>query len=158
MPPVQLFFLLLSAGIILIAMEVFIPGGILGTIGGLALVGAVITSFVAFPPSVGLYIAIGIVLLLGVVLGLWIKYFPGTRFGRKMAVLEDLSGSKATETGIEALVGKEGIAASNLHPAGFATIDGRRVDVVSQGQMISKGESIRVVEVEGNRVVVARAG
>jgi membrane-bound serine protease (ClpP class) len=44
-----------------------------------------------------------------------------------------------------------------LRPAGHATIDGRRVDVVSRGEMIAEGVPVVVVEVEGNRVVVARA-
>ena len=43
-----------------------------------------------------------------------------------------------------------------LRPAGHATIDGRRVDVVSRGEAIEAGTRIRVIEVAGNRVVVAQ--
>jgi membrane-bound serine protease (ClpP class) len=42
-----------------------------------------------------------------------------------------------------------------LRPAGFATFDKKRVDVVTQGEMIAKGERVRVVDVKGNRIIVA---
>ncbi len=37
----------------------------------------------------------------------------------------------------------------------FAEIEGRRVDVVTRGEMISAGSTVRVLDVESNRVVVA---
>ncbi len=49
---------------------------------------------------------------------------------------------------------KTGEAITDLRPAGTARIDGKRVDVVSRGEYISKGSLIRVTTVEGNRVVV----
>ena len=52
------------------------------------------------------------------------------------------------------LVGREGEAVSDLRPAGFARIAGRRVDVVSRGESIEAGATVRVLEVSGNRVVV----
>ena len=43
-----------------------------------------------------------------------------------------------------------------LRPAGIAEIDGRRIDVVSDGEMIEPSVTVRVIQVEGNRVVVER--
>jgi len=58
--------------------------------------------------------------------------------------------------GAEPLVrlGDVGTALTKLRPAGKAMINGRRVDVVTQGQMLDEGCSIEVVEVSSNRVVV----
>lgn len=151
----QVFFVLLIAGLVLIAFEVFVPGGVLGTIGALALVGAIAMGFAAFP-AYGLFIAIGIVVLLAIVVALWIKIFPKTRVGKTMTVATDLSASKASEPGMERWLGLDGMAVSDLRPAGFALIEGTRVDVVTTGEMIARGEKIRVVEVKGNRVVVTR--
>jgi membrane-bound serine protease (ClpP class) len=75
-----------------------------------------------------------------------------------MTVSRDLAESKAAPGGLAGLVGMEGQSLSELRPAGFASIGGRRVDVVTQGEMISKGQAVRVVQVAGNRVVVAAAG
>jgi len=152
---VQLFIISLVAGLLLIGAEIFVPGGVLGVVGGLALIVALIVGFVAFP-GYGLYVAVGILILVGVAIFLWIKLFPNSRMGRKMTVMHDMSSSKATEDGLAALLGKEGEALSELRPAGFALIEGRRVDVVAEGRMIATGTKVRVIEVEGNRVIVAK--
>jgi len=55
---------------------------------------------------------------------------------------------------IAGLLDQCGEALSMLRPAGFARIAGRKVDVVTRGEMIEEGREVRVVEVMGNRVVV----
>ena len=152
---VELFFVCLFAGLLLVGAEVFLPGGILGSIGGMALLIAVVLGFIVYPAA-GPYIAIGVVFLVGLVILLWIKVFPRSSVGRAMTVSKDLGEAKATEEGLDGLVGQKGVALSDLRPAGFAQISGRRVDVVTQGDMISKGENVRVAAIEGNRVVVNR--
>jgi membrane-bound serine protease (ClpP class) len=52
------------------------------------------------------------------------------------------------------LVGKVGTAMTVLRPAGKAEIDGRYVDVVSDGPFLNEGTTIEVVRVSGNRIVV----
>jgi membrane-bound serine protease (ClpP class) len=54
------------------------------------------------------------------------------------------------------LVGQTGTAHTDLRPSGIATIGTRRVDVVTDGQWISSGAPVKVLEVEGNRVVVRK--
>lgn len=55
-----------------------------------------------------------------------------------------------------AVAGKEGVTVTMLRPAGSATIDGRKYDVVSRGDYLEKGAKITVVAVEGNRIVVKK--
>ena len=52
------------------------------------------------------------------------------------------------------LLGVEGKAFTDLRPSGTALINDERVDVVSEGSFISKGTKVKVVKVEGSRVVV----
>jgi len=151
-----MFFILLISGLFLFGAEIFVPGGILGTMGILCLLAAVIAGFIAFPGK-GPYIALGVILLIGASFVLWITVFPRTRLGQKMTIQNDLAASKATDDELEALVGKDGKALSALRPGGFAKIEGKRVDVITSGEMISKGAALRVIDVEGNRVVVAEA-
>ena len=54
------------------------------------------------------------------------------------------------------LLGKEGVAATILRPSGKAEIDGTLYDVESDGFLIDRGESIKVVAVEGGVVKVAK--
>lgn len=153
--PAQLFFILLVSGLILIGAEIYVPGGIVGALGGLTLVGAVVTGFVAFP-GYGVYIAGGVVLLVVIAFVLWLKVFPRTRMGQRLTVSQDLSSSKAGDPALASLLGRKGVAVSELRPAGFAVIEGRRTDVVTRGEMIEKNEEVEVIQVAGNRIVVAR--
>jgi membrane-bound serine protease (ClpP class) len=52
------------------------------------------------------------------------------------------------------LLGMQGTAASMLRPAGKAQIDGRFLDVVSDGSYIQQGSKIEVISASGNRIVV----
>lgn len=51
-------------------------------------------------------------------------------------------------------VGEEGEAFGDLRPSGVALLNGRKVDVVAQGQYVEQGARIVVIEVAGNRCVV----
>ncbi len=146
---------LLVAGIVLLGAEVFVPGAVLGMLGILALLGAIGMAF-SISATFGFYIAGGVVILAGIGVAIWIKFFPRCPIGRKMTLSEDGRQFKAADTNPD-LVGRAGIAQSDLRPAGFALIDGRRVDVVTDGGMISKGQPVVVVKAAGSHVVVRKA-
>ncbi len=150
---VQIFLVALVSGLILLGAEIFVPGGLLGALGGLALLLAVGVGFFAFP-EYGPHVALAIVFLLGISIYLWIKIFPTTRLGLDMTSRTDLSASKSAGEEGQRLKGKSGRAVSDLRPSGFCMIDGQRVDVVTYGEMIEKGQSVRVADVKGNRIVV----
>ena len=153
---VQFFFMLLAAGLILIGVEIFVPGAVLGILGGLCLLGAIMTGFFAFP-GLGIYIAVGIVLVTGVALLLWIRFFPGTSFGQRLTVSKDLASSKSSDApAFLELIGKEGTAISDLRPAGYVLIDRQRMDCMTRGEMISRGTLVKVIHAEGNHVFVAK--
>ncbi|MCL6638487.1 MAG: hypothetical protein K6T80_02235 [Firmicutes bacterium] len=50
--------------------------------------------------------------------------------------------------------GKKGVALTPLRPAGAAEIEGQRLDVVTEGEFIPPGTRVKVVRVEGTRVLV----
>ncbi len=145
---------LLAAGMLLIGAEVFVPGAVAGTIGALCLIAAAGVAF-TISTALGAYVSAGIVLLVALTIILWIKLFPKSAIGRMMTLSQDGKTFKSADPR-ETLVGKDGVAHSELRPAGFALIDGRRVDVITEGNLVPKGAPIRVVRVEGNRVVVRK--
>lgn len=149
----QIFFICLVSGLLLVGAEIFLPGGVMGAVGAMALVAAAVMGFAAFP-AYGPYITIGIVILVGVVIVAWIKLFPKSSVGRMMSVNTNLHDARGDQTGLSELVGKQGEALSALLPGGFARIDGKRVDVITEGRMLRKGTRLRVTQVAGNRVVV----
>jgi membrane-bound serine protease (ClpP class) len=52
------------------------------------------------------------------------------------------------------LIGAEGIALTTLRPAGTAEINDKKVDVVSESEYVDQGSKIKVIRVEGAKVVV----
>lgn len=68
---------------------------------------------------------------------------------------EDKSlGYHSAEDNLERFLGKTGVAQTTLRPAGIAEIEGNRVDVVSQGGYIESDTPVKVIKVEGRRIVV----
>lgn len=147
--------LLLGAGLLLVLAEVLIPSmGLLGTLAAACIIGAQVFAWrVSSQTGVNFLVVTG-VLVPAVVMG-GLKVFPRTPVGKKLVAqgfsFED---GRAIDARDSALLGSEGVVEAALRPAGVARLQGRRVDVVSRGEMIDKGTRVQVVELTGNRVVV----
>ena len=86
-----------------------------------------------------------------------LRLLPRTRWGRRMIPeaprLEDVTATGA-DASLRALMGREGRTLGMCRPSGIAEFDGQRYDVVAEGLPINPDRPVRVVLVEGNRVVV----
>ncbi len=147
----ELILILLAAGGLLLFAESVLPGMIAGLAGACCLVAAVIEGYVRFGGRTGNLILLGVLASLVAGFLLWLKYFPDSRVA-KIFISRQVVGEIGTEK--PELLDQTGTALSALRPAGTAVINGKRVDVVTEGQMIDPGAPIRVVAVEGMRVVV----
>ena len=147
----ELVIALLVAGAILLVLETFLPGMIAGILGFFCLVAGIIQSYVTFGPRVGSYVLASVVLGLMFGTAIWIKFFPQTRMAR-IFTSQRTVGEIGTER--PELLNQTGSAVTPLRPSGTALIGGRRVDVVTEGGMIDRNTPIKVVAVEGMRVVV----
>ena len=58
------------------------------------------------------------------------------------------------EDSYQQLLGKQGEALSMLRPAGTAMVDGRRLDVLTEGDYIASHSQIKVIRVEGSKIIV----
>ncbi len=150
--------LLFAAGLVLIVAEVFIPSmGMLGLAAALCIIGSIGTAFYR-DSGTGITMLIASAILVPIVMTFGIKLFPSTPMGKKMlATGYSFEDGTAVDRRDEQLKGMSGVVEAPLRPAGIARIDDRRVDVVSRGEMIDRGEAVVVVEVSGNRVIVAKA-
>lgn len=144
-------------GIIFIIIEILTP-----TVGILAAVGivAILYSLVlAMGGDINaLYIMLFALVVAIIIFAIVIKKLPTSKLWHKI-ILKDTS---STEKGYVSTIdnsqylNKEGTVLSELRPSGTAEIDGKPVDVISEGKFISKGEKIRVVKVEGVRIIVRK--
>jgi membrane-bound serine protease (ClpP class) len=89
----------------------------------------------------------------------WIRHLPTSR---RFSGLIHSDAANAAEGYLSALprgdlVGKTGVAMTDLRPAGVATVDGERVDVVTEGEYIDSGAGVEIIRTESYRHVVRRS-
>lgn len=147
---------LLGLGLALIVAEILFPSlGLLSLLATAALLAAVLVAF-GESTATGVKFLVASALLVPAAIVLGLKLFPRSPMGKHM-VAPGLSfeGEAATDARDRAAIGREGTVESALRPTGIARIDGRRVDVVTRGELLEPGTRVRVVEVSGNRLVVA---
>ncbi len=146
--------LLFFGGVLLLLAEIFIlPGfGVAGIGGTVAIFASIYFTF----GDQSLYVGALAVLIVGAGLVLAFRYLPRTRAGRVL-VLDSTIASKAQPTNqLKSLEGAIGKALTPLRPAGTAMFGERKIDVVTEGDYVEKGSTIRIVRVEGGRVVVRK--
>jgi len=149
---IQAIIVLVVIGFLMIAAETCIPGMVLGVIGTLCLIIAVILCYSAFGPLMGTMAFAILAVLLIAGFFIWLRIFPHTAIGKKLTLPSQPS--RGNSTAAPALLGATGQALTPLRPAGTALIGGERVDVVAESGMIDSGSNVEVVLQEGLRVVV----
>jgi membrane-bound serine protease (ClpP class) len=140
-------------GVLFVVAEFFLPGLILGICGGAALVAAVALAYQQHGFGVG-SVLLGLVLLVvavGFVMS--IKAFPHSPIGRQMA-LHTAVKAPTDHPQLGDLLGTEGTTLTPLRPSGRMMVDDRQIDVVSESSFIAAQTRVRVIHVEGGRVVV----
>jgi membrane-bound serine protease (ClpP class) len=142
---------LLVAGAVLMLLETILPGLIAGVLGLLCLIGGVIQAYVVFGAEIGNYVLAGVIVGLMIGTFLWVKYLPTSRAGRIFAS-KSIGGNVNAER--PELLHQSGTTLTTLRPCGTALIGGRRIDVVTEGSFIEPQTPVKVVAIEGLRVVV----
>lgn len=147
--------ILLLIGVAMIIAEFFVPGGILGILGVGAIIGSLFMSGANISEMV---MSVAIAFLVAIIATVILFRRIGLDKGVFRHVI--LRERTTTELGYVSnqnrldLIGMEGISATALRPSGVAVIGEERVDVVSDGSFIPINRPIKVVKVEGVRVVV----
>ena len=145
--------ILVLVGILAIGMEFFLPGGILGVVGALALAGAVVLCFTTYGATVGLVAAALAVLVVIGALTFWLKYFQKFGPGKDLMLNASVKKDDSLDR-YQTFLNAEGVTKTSLKPAGKAQFGDQRLDVVAESGMVDVGAVVRVVKVEGSRVVV----
>ncbi|MEX2402796.1 MAG: NfeD family protein, partial [Balneolales bacterium] len=156
-------------GVLLLIVEIFVlPGfGIPGALGLLLIIFSLLASMIGnvgftFPEIqylTGPIWTMVATLLLGIALIVSLaRYLPQSKAFNRL-VLASTTGTSYGYTSastVDDIIGMEGVALSTLRPAGTALVNSLRVDVVSDGDFIEKGEKIKVVTSVGSRVMVTK--
>ncbi|MCX7749389.1 MAG: hypothetical protein N2645_21225 [Clostridia bacterium] len=143
------------AGFALVVFEMFHPGiGAPGVIGGiLLLTGVIITAKTVLQAVIMLAVILAV---LGIALTAVLNSATKGHLSRTLILNETLKkeyGYVGTED-LEFFLGKEGSTTTVLRPSGTAVFEGVKLDVVSEGEFIPENKKVRIVKVEGRRIVV----
>ncbi len=169
--------LLFVLGVGLLLAEIFvIPGfGIAGIGGIILIVASLFLTLVRHPFSTSpiareeygqaLYtLSLSFMAVLIIIL-LSLKFVPRTRFWKRLRPNIVLTSREKSEEGYrgtspawERFLGKEGKSLTILRPAGRAVFGEAIVDVVTEGGFINRDSRVKVIKVEGNRIIVAESG
>lgn len=146
--------ILFILGIGLIIAEVFVPGGILG-VGGIL---AVLIGIVLAGGSLGnILLSILIAMIATIVVSiLFLKYFGYNGPLKKIILFDSTSNERGYISNVtrSELIGLTGRTLTPLRPSGTAVIGDDRYDVVTEGNYIGLNRPIKIVKTEGSRIIV----
>jgi membrane-bound ClpP family serine protease len=156
--------LLLVVSLVLLVAEVFIPSG------GMILITAIVClvasvwfawrAWADYPAAWWTYIA-SVIILIPSAVGSLLYWFPKTSMGKRILLeaptLEEVTAYDDEAARLRKLVGEKGETLTLLNPGGIVMVAGERHHCESEGLMIEPRESVEVVRVSGNRLVVRPA-
>jgi len=148
--------LLFAVAIVLFAVEVIVPGGILGSIGGLMMFGACVLSFMQFGTAGGSAAVVVALALAILVLYIELRWLPNTAVGKRAFLTSEITGvSAAFGDEDRGLIGKSAQSITMLSPSGYVLIDGKRHEAFCQSGQVPAGVSLQVVAVDNFRLIVS---
>lgn len=139
---------------ILLELHVLPGHGIAGVLGTLALIAAVVLAFGLPFVFVAVQALATAIVLTAILFVLTTRLFPHNAFMQRIALVAVQGRDYVASADQRSLLGHQGIASSYLRPAGVAAIEGRRVDVLTEGEFVPAGTPVVVTRVEGARVFV----
>lgn len=143
------------AGLLLLFLEMFLPGLIAGIVGGILLVVSVVLAYTNLGAEAGNYTFAIATIATGGLWWWWATRFQQTSFGKRMTLQAAITGD-AVGSDLATLAGQEGAAVTPLRPGGTVSIAGRRIDALSDGEFLESGTKIRVIRPHGMSVLVRK--
>lgn len=152
---------------LLLVIEVFVPsGGVLGALSTVAAIAGVV-AFWRVSTTWGLASLLTLVVLAPMAIAFAFKVWPHTPIGRRLILNEPDEDDpdrmvrddreRREEAGRLALMGRQGVAVTDLRPGGTIRIDKQRYDALAEGGVIEAGANVRVVGFETGQVKVRKA-
>lgn len=145
---------LMIGGVLAIVLELLMPGFdgfVSGIVGILALVAAGLLA-ILFVPGGWLLVLINLSVI-ALTTGLFFSFIRSKQLEGKIILNESLP-EAVPDIDYPGLLGKEGRTVTLLRPYGEADFNGIRVEVSSGGPAVGVGRAVKVVDVQGSKVVV----
>ena len=146
--------LLFLVGVMFLAGEVFVPGAVLGILGGLAMAVGCGVAFAQLGAVGGAVATVAAFALLGFTLYAELIWLPKTRLGKGMVVESKVEATSQPPIAAADIVGKIAVAETPLVPTGYVLVEGKRYEAFSPAGHVAKGASLRVAGQDNFRLIV----
>ena len=144
-------------GVILLALEIVVPGAVLGSIGGMLMLGGVVAAFMNLGTIGGLVATIGALVLLGITFWVEMVWLPRSRVIAHLALGPAIDSVSQPPLAKESdVIGRDAVALSTLAPTGFVNVDGRRYEASCRSGYAAAGETLKVVGLDAFRLIVTK--
>lgn len=153
-----LILLLFSVGILLLVAEVLVPGGIIGTVGGILMFAGCVLAFIDYGVGGGI-LAVVTALLLGITaFYLELRVLPRTRIGKRAFLTAQMTGvTTAIPPSAANLVGQSASALTMLSPSGYVLVNGQRYEAFCQSGQAPAGAALDVIGADNFRLIVTQS-
>ena len=146
-------YILLIVGLVLILLEFYLPGAVMGSAGGLLILASLFLAVIQFNSTwaIVLFFLIAILSVIGVIkYALW-------KIPRSKNIYSsgDQEGYFASSFDASA-IGKKGVVLSDLKPGGYIMVDGKQQQAISESGYISQGEEVIVLRGDGESLIVMK--
>ena len=146
-------------GVLLIIIEAFMPGfGVPGICGILSFVASVIM----MAPDMGTGVRSFLIALVGsvVIVAVALRFLSRSKYWDRLSLTLSLGkegGYISQKEDYAAYIGRKGRAMTALRPAGIVVLDdGKKLDVVSDGEFIEKDSAVVIAAVDGPKILATR--
>ncbi len=143
----------IGVGILLIVLETLLPGMIAGAIGTVLMGTGVYFSYRNYGTDTGIWVLIVSIIILMIALALWFRFIPKSPFIQKFISDRSIHGDAGEELPSN-LVGQTGTAETRLYSCGKIRVGNKILDAITAGEGIEKGAPVKIVHVEGIKIVV----
>ena len=153
--PILLCFLI---GVGLLVLEAFMPGfGLPGITGVVLQVITVALTWAWHGHVAALGMLLIILSVLAIAISMSLRSVANGKLSKSRIILRDTESNEAgyrSTQDTEIFLGREGETTTVLRPTGMAEFDGVKLNVISEGEFIPAGVKVRIVRVEGSRILV----
>ena len=145
-------------GIGFLILEAFMPGfGAPGATGCVLEVIALVLPWQQHGSMAALGMLLIVLATLAIAISTSLRSLSKGKLGKSKLILNETesneAGYRATED-LQVFIGREGTTSTVLRPTGIADFDGVRMNVSSEGSFVQAGVKIRIISVEGQKILV----
>jgi len=148
--------LLFGIGVLLLALEVVVPGMILGLIGGVCMLLGVILSFERYGLSGGALASAAGLGVGAIALYLEFVFLPRSRLARMFSMAATVTGKSQPAVADRSVVGKRAVALTALAPSGMIECEGRRYEAFARSGLVPAGSEVDVIDLDNFRLIVVQ--